>query len=123
MTDNHNQSEQPTLWEEAAADAGAALPRQRTKRASRSASRTAPSAGGRGPVEPAELSEERPTTAMEYQELWDVDQVANHLGVPKQTIYAWRSEGKGPKGFRVGKHLRWHAPTVIAWTLGLEREQ
>jgi excisionase family DNA binding protein len=60
---------------------------------------------------------------MEFQELWDIDDVANYLGVPKQTIYAWRHTGKGPKGFRVGKDLRWHARTVIAWTLGLERDQ
>lgn len=123
MTENHQEPDQPTLWEEAAVDSGAASPRQRTTRAARSPSRRAPSAGGSGQVEPPELPELRPTTAMEYQELWDIDQVANYLGVPKQTIYAWRSEGKGPKGFRVGKHLRWHAPTVITWTLELEREQ
>lgn len=123
MTENHNQSEQPTLWDETAVDPDAAPSRQRTKRPSRSPSRRVPSAAARGQVLPPELPEERPTTAMEYQELWDIHEVANYLGVPKQTIYAWRSEGKGPKGFRVGKHLRWHAPTVIAWTLGLERDQ
>jgi predicted DNA-binding transcriptional regulator AlpA len=52
-----------------------------------------------------------------------VDDVAVFLGVPKKTIYAWRTAGKGPKGFRVGKHLRWHARTVFAWSLQQEDEQ
>jgi len=55
------------------------------------------------------------------QELWGIDDVANYLGVPKQTIYSWRTTGYGPQGFRVGKHVRWRAATVIAWTLGLEQ--
>lgn len=63
---------------------------------------------------PPSLPDRRPTTPMEFQELWDIDQVSNYLGVPKQTIYGGRTEGKGPKGFRVGKYLRWHARTVIA---------
>jgi predicted DNA-binding transcriptional regulator AlpA len=60
---------------------------------------------------------------MEHQELWDIDDVANYLGVPKQTIYSWRTTGYGPKGIRIGKHLRWRAATVIGWTLGLEQNQ
>ncbi len=54
-------------------------------------------------------------------ELWTVDQVADYLGVPKQTIYCWRTSGYGPVGFRVGKHLRWRASTVVAWTVELEQ--
>jgi excisionase family DNA binding protein len=55
--------------------------------------------------------------------LWTIDQVAEYLGVPKQTIYCWRTTGYGPHGFRVGKHLRWRAATVQAWTADLERNQ
>lgn len=55
-------------------------------------------------------------------ELWTIDQVATYLGVLKQTIYGWRTTGYGPHGFRVGKHLRWRATTVLAWTAELERE-
>jgi hypothetical protein len=29
----------------------------------------------------------------------------------------------GPKEFRVGKHLRWRSAVVIAWTLGLEKDE
>ena len=70
---------------------------------------------------PPLLPAQRPSKPMEYQELWDIENVANYLGVPKQTIYSWRTTGYGPQGFRVGKHLRWRAATVIAWTLGLEQ--
>ncbi len=56
-------------------------------------------------------------------ELWIIDQVAGYLGVPKQTIYCWRTTGYGPHGFRVGKHMRWRATTVLAWTADLERDQ
>lgn len=79
--------------------------------------------GGRTsrPVSP--LPAHRPTKPMEYQELWDIDDVASYLGVPKQTIYSWRTTGYGPKGMRIGKHLRWRAATVITWTLGLEQDQ
>lgn len=52
--------------------------------------------------------------------LWTVDQVAYYLGVPKKTIYCWRTSGYGPQGFRVGKYLRWRAETVVEWTRQLE---
>ena len=60
---------------------------------------------------------------VEAQELWDIDDVADYLGVTKQTIYSWRTTGYGPAGFRVGKHLRWRAATVINWTVRLEETQ
>jgi len=69
------------------------------------------------------LPAHRPTKPMEYQELWDIADLASYLGVPKQTIYSWRTTGYGPKGIRIGKHLRWRAATVITWTLGLEQGQ
>jgi predicted DNA-binding transcriptional regulator AlpA len=61
-------------------------------------------------------------TGGEIGELWTIDRVADYLGVPKQTIYGWRTSGYGPQGFRVGKHLRWRAATVLAWTVDLEGE-
>ena len=40
---------------------------------------------------------------IDAQELWDIDDVADDLGVTKQTIYSWRTTGYGPAGFRVGQ--------------------
>lgn len=68
-------------------------------------------------------STNRQRQPVDAHELWDIDQVASYLGVPKQTIYTWRTTGYGPRGFRVGKHLRWRATTVVQWTVSLESEQ
>jgi excisionase family DNA binding protein len=65
----------------------------------------------------------RNRSTADASELWTIDEVAAYLGVPKQTVYCWRTSGYGPAGFRVGKHLRWRASTVIAWTLELERQR
>jgi len=42
-------------------------------------------------------------------------ELASELAVPLCTIYAWRSAGKGPRGVRVGKHLRYRRSDVDAW--------
>lgn len=77
----------------------------------------------RGAAAAPDLPARRPLKPMDYSELWTIGDVANYLGVPKQTIYSWRHTGYGPKGFRVGKHLRWRSAAVIAWTLGLEKDE
>lgn len=78
---------------------------------------------GRSAAPAPDLPARRPLKPMDYSELWTIEDVANYLGVPKQTIYSWRHTGYGPKGFRVGKHLRWRSAAVIAWTLGLEKDE
>lgn len=52
--------------------------------------------------------------------LWSVDEVSYYLGVPVNTLYLWRSEGRGPASRRVGRHLRYRAEDVKAWVAGLE---
>lgn len=47
--------------------------------------------------------------------LWTVAEVAEFLGVPIATIYAWRHRGAGPPAFRVGRYLRFRADEVSAW--------
>lgn len=47
--------------------------------------------------------------------LWDVDQVAAYLHVPKRTLYRWRTLGYGPPGKKVGRHLRYRATDVVTW--------
>lgn len=101
MTNDTNAEGQPTLWGHHDTEASAAP----ALRAARTRTRPVPNEGGGA------------------DELWTIDQVASYLGVPKQTIYGWRTTGYGPHGFRVGKHLRWRATTVLAWTAGLERDQ
>jgi len=47
--------------------------------------------------------------------LLSVDELADYLEVPVKTIYTWRHRNTGPKGFRVGKHLRFRWRDVQAW--------
>jgi predicted DNA-binding transcriptional regulator AlpA len=45
-------------------------------------------------------------------------QLADFLGVPVATLYAWRYTGDGPPGFRVGRHLRYRWSDIEAWISG-----
>ena len=41
--------------------------------------------------------------------------LADLLGVPVETVYQWRRKQTGPRGFRVGRHLRYDPEDVRAW--------
>lgn len=43
------------------------------------------------------------------------EQVAEHLGVPVSTLYQWRTRGVGPRGIRVGRHVRYRWEDIEAW--------
>lgn len=105
MSSNENQRDQPGLWDDPE-PSEPATDRPRRRRMPTPATRDMP-----------------PAARPEVAQLWTVDDVSVFLGVPKATIYGWRTAGKGPKGFRVGKHLRWHPRTVFEWSLRLEDEQ
>ena len=49
------------------------------------------------------------------ERLWSTAQLAEYLGVPVKTIHQWRYMQKGPRGFRVGRHLRFRPADVRAW--------
>ncbi|GAA1221108.1 helix-turn-helix transcriptional regulator [Prauserella alba] len=49
------------------------------------------------------------------ERLWTIDDLAQYLGIPKNTLYAWRAQGYGPKGIRMGKYVRYAAEDVRAW--------
>ena len=42
-------------------------------------------------------------------------QLAEHLSVPLQTVYKWRREGHGPKGIKLGRHVRNRPEEVGRW--------
>ncbi|MGG7574247.1 helix-turn-helix transcriptional regulator [Streptomyces sirii] len=44
------------------------------------------------------------------------EDIAALFGVPLETVYQWRKKRTGPRGFRVGKHLRYDPAAVRAWT-------
>ena len=49
--------------------------------------------------------------------LLDPRQLADYLKVPVATIYAWRHRGTGPRGFRVGRHLRYRESDIEKWLI------
>ena len=51
--------------------------------------------------------------------LMTTEQLAEFLQVPLATLYQWRHKGTGPKGLKVGKHVRYRRTDVDAW---LERQ-
>jgi predicted DNA-binding transcriptional regulator AlpA len=55
------------------------------------------------------------TRASAVNRLWTVDDVSAFLGVPVQTLYAWRKTRTGPPAARIGKHLRYDPDAVQAW--------
>lgn len=52
--------------------------------------------------------------------LWTVQDVAEYLRLPVQTLYSWRHTGYGPPSRRVGKHLRYRPSDVTTWLDGLD---
>ncbi|HZP14830.1 MAG TPA: helix-turn-helix domain-containing protein [Nocardioides sp.] len=49
------------------------------------------------------------------EKLLSVEEVADFLGVPINTLYQWRHKGTGPEAYRVGRHLRYELSSVRAW--------
>ena len=42
-------------------------------------------------------------------------EVADFLGLPIATLPTWRAKRNGPRGYRVGKHVRYRREDVEAW--------
>ena len=51
-----------------------------------------------------------------------LSQLAAQLGVTVQTFYDLRSQGRGPRGFRGGRELRFRVSEVDAWLAQLEAD-
>ena len=47
--------------------------------------------------------------------LMTTEQLAEFLQVPLTSLYQWRHKGRGPKGIKVGKYVRYRRSDVDAW--------
>jgi excisionase family DNA binding protein len=56
----------------------------------------------------------------DFQPIVSISELAAYLGVPIQTIYDSRHQGRGPHGFRIGRELKFRASEVEAWLRHLE---
>ncbi len=52
---------------------------------------------------------------MSTDKLLSAQDLADYVGVPLATLYQWRSKGTGPRGIRVGKHVRFRSRDVEVW--------
>ena len=55
-----------------------------------------------------------------FEPVLSMSELADRLHVSVQTIYDLRSRGRGPRGFRVGRELRFRLSEVDAWLCRLE---
>jgi excisionase family DNA binding protein len=69
------------------------------------------------------MSETTTTSNHSSTPLMSVEDVSVYLGVPVQTLYAWRSRGRGPASLRVGRHLRYRRVDLDAWVEQAMKEQ
>jgi excisionase family DNA binding protein len=44
-----------------------------------------------------------------------VEELAEYLGVPVQTVYDWRVAGTAPRAFKFGKRLKFAVSDVQSW--------
>jgi predicted DNA-binding transcriptional regulator AlpA len=49
------------------------------------------------------------------QGILDPDDLSAYIKIPKRTLYQWRVRGLGPKGIKIGRHLRYRQSDVDAW--------
>ncbi|MFP3712100.1 helix-turn-helix transcriptional regulator [Puerhibacterium sp. TATVAM-FAB25] len=56
----------------------------------------------------------QPTVAG-LEPLLSIETLADYVGVPVVTIDRWRTEGKGPRALRVGRHLKFALSDVQEW--------
>lgn len=47
--------------------------------------------------------------------LMSIEDLSDHLGIPVNTLYKWRTKNYGPAGCRVGKYVRYRPEDVDAW--------
>jgi excisionase family DNA binding protein len=45
-------------------------------------------------------------------------EVADFLGLPIATLQTWRAKRSGPRGYRVGKHVRYRREDLEEWLEG-----
>ncbi|WP_292650841.1 helix-turn-helix domain-containing protein [Nocardioides sp.] len=57
-----------------------------------------------------------------FEASYSIKDLAAELGVPVQTLYDLRTQGRGPVGFRIGRCLRFRRSEIDAWLARLEEE-
>lgn len=56
-----------------------------------------------------------PALAAAIDPLLSITELSAYLRAPVSSIYAWRSKGEGPRGFRVGRRVLYRLSEVDRW--------
>ena len=51
----------------------------------------------------------------DQEKLLTLAEVSALLDVPLTTLYAWRYRHEGPRGYKIGRHVRYRRDVVEAW--------
>lgn len=54
----------------------------------------------------------------EVERLLTIVDLSRMLGIPVDTLDGWRHRGEGPRGYRIGRHVRYRRAAVEAWLEG-----
>jgi DNA-binding transcriptional MerR regulator len=49
------------------------------------------------------------------EQLADVAQLAETFGLPPETLRYWRHIGRGPRAYKIGRHIRYRPSEVEEW--------
>lgn len=60
-------------------------------------------------------NEEVKAVIEQAEPLMTPQQVADYLRMPVATLQTWRAQRTGPRGYRVGKHVRYRSEDVERW--------
>jgi excisionase family DNA binding protein len=61
------------------------------------------------------MTSSRDSAARRANQLLGPDDLAALLRVPIRTIYRWRWQRVGPRGYRVGRHVRYRRDDLEYW--------
>jgi excisionase family DNA binding protein len=61
-----------------------------------------------------------PARAASISALLSTEEVAAWLQVPAKTVHQWRYRGTGPRGAKVGRHVRYRRSEVERWLAARE---
>jgi hypothetical protein len=56
------------------------------------------------------------------EDMWDIDRTSEFLGIPKGTLYQWRSHSRGPRSYKPGNTILYDPHDVRAYLLSTVRE-
>lgn len=63
------------------------------------------------------------SSAADGGEWLTTEELATLLKVPVPTVRAWRHNGSGPEGVRLGRHVRYRRTAIGAWIAANELAQ